>query len=280
MQRPSRHFSYPHHGTARSGTFSVEAYSVTDCIYGRKFDQRVEAGALQSRRGGPRQLCAGRAPAGATLARPANFCSHIAFFSSSSIGCATPKSIPSTAAARAPVPPTAWDVLQGAGAIRPRQNPAEPAALRHPAAWGRPGGVPPRGRPGRPARRPLDALELNLPGPGAGSAPNPGAQPLPPRGLLCGRRLVPVSRKWLMRAANRIAKCALARKSQSHCRAIAPPTCDSQRISAANEPSGPKRLEVCRGRCGQHGRGRRGRHSQVRHLLCGSSIPICLYLQP
>ena len=29
MQRPSRRFSYPHHGTARSGTFSVEAYYVT-----------------------------------------------------------------------------------------------------------------------------------------------------------------------------------------------------------------------------------------------------------
>ena len=100
------------------------------------------------------------------------------------------------------------------------------------------------------------------------------------RGLLYGWRLVPFSRMWLISAAHSSAKCALARKSQSHCRAIAPPTCDSQRISAANGPSDPKRLEVCRGRCGQHGRGRRVRHSQVRHLLCGSSIPICLYLQP
>ena len=41
---------------------------------------------------------------------------------------------------RAPVSPAAWGVLPGAEAVRHRQNPAEPTALRHPAAWGRPRG--------------------------------------------------------------------------------------------------------------------------------------------
>ena len=56
-------------------------------------------------------------------------------------------------------------------------------------------------------------------------------------GCSTGRRLLPVPRKWLIRAAHSSAKCALARKSQPHCRAIAPTTCDSQRTSAANGPS-------------------------------------------
>ena len=79
------------------------------------------------------------------------------------------------------------------------RNPlAEPAALRHPAAWDCSGGVPARGRPGRPAHRAPEALERILPGRRADSAPKPGTRPLSVCALLYGRRLVPFSRKWLI----------------------------------------------------------------------------------
>ena len=107
--------------------------------------------------------------------RSSNFCWHKVFFKSSSIGRATLKSTPSTGVSRAPVSSAAWGVLPGAEAIQPRQNPAGPAALRHPAAWGRPGGGPARGRPGQPAHQPVAEIKQTPPGQRAGSAPNPGA---------------------------------------------------------------------------------------------------------